>query len=99
VGTSSFVDMSMMWGNMPNKYWSRPGSGSHEPQQGGMMETISRPGGLLWVLRGLWPEVTLKDTRTAGAVDGRVPRRWPSRFDAAGRDAGSGLRRAPVQPR
>ncbi|MBN1658805.1 MAG: aldehyde ferredoxin oxidoreductase family protein [Anaerolineae bacterium] len=24
MGTASFVDMSIMWGNMPNKYWSQP---------------------------------------------------------------------------
>jgi aldehyde:ferredoxin oxidoreductase len=41
MGTASFVDMSMMWGNMPNKYWSQAQYEEATNLSGvAMMETI-----------------------------------------------------------
>jgi aldehyde:ferredoxin oxidoreductase len=64
MGTANFVDMSIMWGNMPNKYWTQPIFEEATNLSGpSMMETIlvrSVPCQGCAVACGR--EVTLKDT-------------------------------------
>ncbi|MGC9332978.1 MAG: aldehyde ferredoxin oxidoreductase family protein [Anaerolineae bacterium] len=64
MGTASFVDMSIMWGSMPNAYWSRPRFDEATHLSGvSMMETIlTRPVPCYGCLVGCGREVTLKDT-------------------------------------
>ncbi len=45
LGTASFVHLSMMWGNMPNKYWTQPEFEDAAELSGtSMMETILKRG-------------------------------------------------------
>ena len=64
MGTASFVDMSIMWGNMPNRYWTQPRFEEATNLSGvSMMETIltcSVP--CYGCLVACGREVTLKDT-------------------------------------
>lgn len=64
MGTASFVDMSIMWGNMPNKYWSQARFDEATNLSGiSMMETIlTRPVPCYGCLVACGREVTLKDT-------------------------------------
>jgi aldehyde:ferredoxin oxidoreductase len=64
MGTASFVDMSIMWGNMPNKYWSQARFDEATELSGvSMMETIlSRATACYGCLVACGREVTLKDT-------------------------------------
>lgn len=64
MGTASFVDMSMMWGNMPNKYWSQARFDDATDLSGiSMMETIlTRPVPCYGCAVACGREVTLKDT-------------------------------------
>jgi len=64
MGTASFVDMSIMWGNMPNKYWSQPRFDEATNLSGiTMMETIlTRPVPCYGCAVACGREVTLKDT-------------------------------------
>jgi aldehyde:ferredoxin oxidoreductase len=64
MGTASFVDMSIMWGNMPNKYWSQPRFEEATNLSGiTMMETIlTRPVPCYGCAVACGREVTLKDT-------------------------------------
>jgi aldehyde:ferredoxin oxidoreductase len=64
MGTASFVDMSIMWGNMPNKYWSQPRFEEATNLSGvSMMETIlTRPVPCYGCAVACGREVTLKDT-------------------------------------
>jgi aldehyde:ferredoxin oxidoreductase len=64
MGTASFVDMSMMWGNMPNKYWSQPTFEEATNLSGvSMMETVlSRAVPCYGCAVACGREVTLKDT-------------------------------------
>lgn len=56
MGTANFVDMSMMWGNMPNKYWSQPTFDEATSLSGtAMMESILTGGALLRLCRCLRP--------------------------------------------
>jgi aldehyde:ferredoxin oxidoreductase len=63
-GTASFVDMSIMWGNMPNKYWSQARFEEATNLSGvAMMETIlTRPVPCYGCPVACGREVTLKDT-------------------------------------
>jgi len=73
MGTASFVDMSMMWGNMPNKYWSQATFEEATNLSGvTMMETIlSRSVPCYGCCVACGREVTLKDTPYGvEAVDG-----------------------------
>lgn len=73
MGTASFVDMSMMWGNMPNKYWSQAQFDEATNLSGvAMMETIlSRSVPCYGCAVACGREVTLKDTPYGvGVVDG-----------------------------
>jgi aldehyde:ferredoxin oxidoreductase len=65
MGTASFVDMSIMWGNMPNKYWSQPVFERATNLSGPTMtETILvRPVPCYGCAVACGREVTLKDTR------------------------------------
>jgi len=64
MGTASFVDMSMMWGNMPNKYWSQAQFDKATNLSGvTMMETIlTRSVPCYGCAVACGREVTLKDT-------------------------------------
>ncbi len=64
MGTASFVDMSMMWGNMPNKYWSQPRFDQATNLSGvTMMETIlTRAVPCYGCSVACGREVTLEDT-------------------------------------
>ncbi|MCL7451575.1 MAG: aldehyde ferredoxin oxidoreductase family protein [Anaerolineae bacterium] len=64
MGTASFVDMSIMWGNMPNAYWSEPRFEEATNLSGvAMMETIlTRPVPCYGCLVACGREVTLKET-------------------------------------
>lgn len=64
MGTASFVDMSMMWGNMPNKYWTQPVFEEATLLSGvTMMETIlTRAVPCYGCAVACGREVTLKDT-------------------------------------
>jgi aldehyde:ferredoxin oxidoreductase len=64
MGTASFVDMSIMWGNMPNKYWSQARFEEATNLSGvTMMETIlTRPVPCYGCPVACGREVTLKDT-------------------------------------
>jgi aldehyde:ferredoxin oxidoreductase len=64
MGTASFVDMSIMWGNMPNKYWSQASFDEATNLSGvTMMETIlTRPVPCYGCAVACGREVTLKDT-------------------------------------
>ena len=64
MGTASFVDMSMMWGNMPNKYWSQAEFDEATNLSGvAMMETIlARSVPCYGCAVACGREVTLKDT-------------------------------------
>jgi aldehyde:ferredoxin oxidoreductase len=64
MGTASFVDMSIMWGNMPNKYWSQARFEEATNLSGvTMMETILvRPVPCYGCAVACGREVTLKDT-------------------------------------
>jgi len=64
MGTASFVDMSIMWGNMPNKYWTQPRFEEATNLSGvAMMETIlTRPVPCYGCAVACGREVTLKDT-------------------------------------
>ncbi len=63
-GTASFVDMSIMWGNMPNKYWSQARFEEATNLSGvSMMETIlTRPSSCYGCAVACGRQVTLKDT-------------------------------------
>jgi aldehyde:ferredoxin oxidoreductase len=64
MGTASFVDMSIMWGNMPNKYWSQARFEEATNLSGiAMMETIlTRSVPCYGCAVACGREVTLKDT-------------------------------------
>jgi len=64
MGTANFVDMSIMWGNMPNKYWSQARFEEATNLSGvTMMETIlSRAVPCHGCAVACGREVTLKDT-------------------------------------
>jgi aldehyde:ferredoxin oxidoreductase len=64
MGTASFVDMSIMWGNMPNKYWSQARFEEATNLSGvSMMESILvRPVPCYGCAVACGREVTLKDT-------------------------------------
>ncbi|MGD9050086.1 MAG: aldehyde ferredoxin oxidoreductase family protein [Anaerolineae bacterium] len=64
MGTASFVDMSIMWGNMPNRYWSQARFEEATNLSGvSMMETILvRPVPCHGCAVACGREVTLKDT-------------------------------------
>jgi aldehyde:ferredoxin oxidoreductase len=64
LGTSAFVDMSMMWGNMPHKYWSQAQFEEASDLSGiVMMETIlTRATSCYGCAVACGREVTLKDT-------------------------------------
>jgi aldehyde:ferredoxin oxidoreductase len=64
MGTANFVDMSIMWGNVPNKYWSQPTFEEATNLSGPtMMETIlTRPVPCHGCAVACGREVTLKDT-------------------------------------
>ncbi|MGD8462869.1 MAG: aldehyde ferredoxin oxidoreductase family protein [Anaerolineae bacterium] len=64
MGTASFVDMSIMWGNMPNRYWTQARFDEATNLSGiSMMETIlTRPVPCYGCLVACGREVTLKDT-------------------------------------
>ncbi|HSJ59128.1 MAG TPA: aldehyde ferredoxin oxidoreductase family protein [Anaerolineae bacterium] len=64
MGTASFVDMSMMWGNMPNKYWSQPEFEEATALSGvSMLETIlTRPVPCYGCAVACGREVSLADT-------------------------------------
>jgi len=64
MGTASFVDMSIMWGNMPNKYWSQARFDEATALSGiAMMETIlTRSVPCYGCAVACGREVTLKDT-------------------------------------
>jgi aldehyde:ferredoxin oxidoreductase len=64
MGTASFVDMSMMWGNLPNKYWTQPIFDEATNLSGPtMMETILvRPVPCYGCAVACGREVTLKNT-------------------------------------
>jgi len=64
MGTASFVDMSIMWGNMPNKYWSQARFDEATNLSGiAMMETIlTRSVPCYGCAVACGREVTLKDT-------------------------------------
>lgn len=64
MGTASFVDMSMMWGNMPHKYWTQPVFEEATYLSGvTMMETIlTRSVPCYGCVVACGREVTLKDT-------------------------------------
>jgi aldehyde:ferredoxin oxidoreductase len=64
MGTASFVDMSIMWGNMPNAYWNEPRFEEATNLSGvAMMESIlTRPMPCYGCLVACGREVTLKDT-------------------------------------
>ncbi|HSR33148.1 MAG TPA: aldehyde ferredoxin oxidoreductase C-terminal domain-containing protein, partial [Anaerolineae bacterium] len=64
MGTASFVDMSIMWGNMPNKYWSQARFDEATNLSGvAMMETIlTRPVPCYGCAVACGREVSLKDT-------------------------------------
>jgi aldehyde:ferredoxin oxidoreductase len=64
MGTASFVDMSLMWGNMPHKYWSQPRFEEATNLSGvTMMETIlTRSVPCYGCTVACGREVTLKDT-------------------------------------
>jgi aldehyde:ferredoxin oxidoreductase len=73
MGTASFVDMSMMWGNMPIAYWSQPRFEEATNLSGvTMMETIlKRATSCYGCAAACGREVTLKDTPYGvEAVDG-----------------------------
>jgi len=73
MGTTSFVDMSIMWGNMPNKYWTQPNFEEATKLSGPtMMETIlTRSVPCYGCVVACGRQVTLKDTPYAvEAVDG-----------------------------
>ena len=73
MGTASFVDMSIMWGNMPNKYWSQARFEEATNLSGvSMMESILvRPVPCYGCAVACGREVTLKDTAYAvEIVDG-----------------------------
>ncbi len=72
MGTASFVDMSMMWGNMPNKYW---GQGEFEEATNlsgiSMMETIlTRAVPCYGCFVACGRQVNLKDSYGVEVVDG-----------------------------
>ena len=64
MGTASFVDMSIMWGNMPNKYWSQARFDEATNLSGiAMMETIlTRSVPCYGCAVACGREITLKDT-------------------------------------
>jgi aldehyde:ferredoxin oxidoreductase len=64
MGTASFVDMSIMWGNLPNKYWTQPRFEEATELSGVvMMETIlKRPVPCYGCAVACGREVTLADT-------------------------------------
>jgi aldehyde:ferredoxin oxidoreductase len=64
MGTASFVDMSIMWGNMPNRYWSQARFEEATNLSGvSMMESILvRPVTCYGCAVACGREVTLKDT-------------------------------------
>jgi aldehyde:ferredoxin oxidoreductase len=64
MGTASFVDMSIMWGNMPHKYWSEARFEEATNLSGpAIMETILvRPTPCYGCAVACGREVTLKDT-------------------------------------
>jgi aldehyde:ferredoxin oxidoreductase len=64
LGTASFVDMSMMWGNLPNKYWTQPIFDEATDLSGCVMaETILvRPVPCYGCAVACGRHVTLKDT-------------------------------------
>jgi aldehyde:ferredoxin oxidoreductase len=64
MGTASFVDMSIMWGNLPNKYWTQPTFDEATNLSGPtMMDTILvRPVPCYGCAVACGREVTLKDT-------------------------------------
>lgn len=73
MGTANFVDMSIMWGNIPNKYWSQPRFDEATNLSGiAMMETIlTRSVPCYGCAVACGREVTLKDTPYGvEAVDG-----------------------------
>lgn len=72
MGTASFVDMSMMWGNMPNKYWSQPEFEEATNLSGvTMMETIlTRAVPCYGCYVACGREVNLKDSYGIEVVDG-----------------------------
>ncbi|MGD8473974.1 MAG: aldehyde ferredoxin oxidoreductase C-terminal domain-containing protein, partial [Anaerolineae bacterium] len=64
MGTANIVDMSIMWGNLPNKYWSQPRFEEATNLSGiSMMETIlTRAVPCYGCTVACGREVTLKDT-------------------------------------
>ncbi len=64
MGTTSFVDMSLMWGNMPHKYWTEPNFEEATNLSGpSMMESIlTRPVPCYGCAVACGREVTLADT-------------------------------------
>lgn len=77
MGTASFVDMSIMWGNMPNKYWTQPRFEEATNLSGiAMMETIlKRPVPCYGCAVACGREVSLADTAYGDAdtlLDGGV---------------------------
>ena len=73
MGTASFVDMSIMWGNLPNKYWTEPPFEEATNLSGvSMMETIlTRPVACYGCLVACGRQVSLKDSPYAvEVVDG-----------------------------
>jgi aldehyde:ferredoxin oxidoreductase len=64
LGTASFVDMSMMWGNLPNKYWTQPEFEEATELSGCILaETILiRPMPCYGCAVACGRQVTLKDT-------------------------------------
>jgi aldehyde:ferredoxin oxidoreductase len=70
MGTASFVDMSIMWGNMPNKYWSQPEFEEATHLSGvSMLETIlTRPMPCYGCAVACGREVSLAETPYGTAV-------------------------------
>jgi aldehyde:ferredoxin oxidoreductase len=64
MGTANFVDMSIMWGNLPNKYWSQARFEEATNLSGiSMMETIlTRAVPCYGCVVACGREVSLKDT-------------------------------------
>ena len=72
MGTASFVDMSIMWGNMPNKDWSQPEFEEATNLSGvSMMETIlARAVPCYGCYVACGRQVNLKETYGVEVVDG-----------------------------
>jgi aldehyde:ferredoxin oxidoreductase len=74
LGTASFVHLSMMWGNMPNKYWSQPDFEDAADLSGpSMMETILKRGMPCYGCAvACGREVSLTGTAYGALLDGQV---------------------------